>query len=166
MTRKGEKHDKKSAFDDPKTMSEFRDYIIAGNTVTEACYLVGAGKSTWYDYVKKHPEYRTKFKRWKHALSARAKLLIAKAIINDQDVGMATYVLEREQKLEKARADSELTRAKAKQIKVQTSLAERQLEQINDTADSVRDSMAQLDVETLKKLAHLDDGIDIDASDE
>lgn len=166
MTRKGEKHDKKSAFDDPKTMSEFRDYIIAGNTVTEACYLVGAGKSTWYDYVKKHPEYRTKFKRWKHALSARAKLLIAKAIMNDQDVGMATYVLEREQKLEKARADSKLTRAKAKQIKVQTSLAERQLEQINDTADSVRDSMAQLDVETLKKLAHLDDGIDIDASDE
>ena len=166
MTRKGEKHDKKSAFDDPKTMSEFSDYIIAGNTVTEACYLVGAGKSTWYDYVKKHPEYRTKFKRWKHALSARAKLLIAKAIMNDQDVGMATYVLEREQKLEKARADSKLTRAKAKQIKVQTSLAERQLEQINDTADSVRDSMAQLDVETLKKLAHLDDGIDIDASDE
>lgn len=166
MTRKGEKHDKKSAFDDPKTMSEFRDYIIAGNTVTEACYLVGAGKSTWYDYVKKHPEYRTKFKRWKHALSARAKLLIAKAIMNDQDVGMATYVLEREQKLEKARADSELTRAKAKQIKVQTLLAEKQLEQINDTADRARDSMAELDVETLKKLAHLDDGIDIDASDE
>ena len=166
MANKKEKHNKKSAFDDPKTMSEFRDYIIAGNTVTEACYLVGAGKSTWYDYVKKHPEYRTKFKRWKHALSARAKLLIAKAIMNDQDVGMATYVLEREQKLEKARAESELTRAKAKQIKVQTSLAERQLEQINDTADSVRDSMAQLDVETLKKLAHLDDGIDIDASDE
>lgn len=166
MEKKKEKHNKKSAFDDPKTMSEFRDYIIAGNTVTEACYLVGAGKSTWYDYVKKHPEYRTKFKRWKHALSARAKLLIAKAIMNNQDVGMATYVLEREQKLEKARADSELTRAKAKQIKVQTSLAERQLEQINDTADSVRDSMAQLDVETLKKLAHLDDGIDINASDE
>lgn len=166
MAKKKEKHNKKSAFDDPKTMSEFRDYIIAGNTVTEACYLVGTGKSTWYDYVKKHPEYRTKFKRWKHALSARAKLLIAKAIMNDQDVGMATYVLEREQKLEKARADSELTRAKAKQIKVQTLLAEKQLEQINDTADSVRDSMAQLDVETLKKLAHLDDGIDIDASDE
>ena len=150
----------------PEKLAQFKLFIVAGCTLKKACEQIEITPNTWRNYCKRHPDYLTKFAKWKNELESRAKVNIALKIINEKDASTSAYYLEQQVKLKDQAARTALNRAKAKQIKVQTSLAEKQLEQINDTADRARDSMAQLDVETLKKLAHLDDGIDIDASDE
>lgn len=149
----------------PEKLDHFKTFIIAGCTLKEACEQIEISTTTWHNYCKKHPSILPKFAKWKKELKTRAKLNIAMNITNNKDIDSSIYYLEQQQKLKDQAARTAVNRAKAKQIKIQTKLLERQLEQINDTADSVRDSMAQLDVETLKKLAHLDDGIDINASD-
>ena len=150
----------------PEKLAQFKLFIVAGCTLKKACEQIEITPNTWRNYCKRHPDYLTKFAKWKNELESRAKVNIALKIINEKDASTSAYYLEQQVKLKDQAARTALNRAKARQIKVQTSLAEKQLEQINDTADRARDSMAELDVETLKKLAHLDDGIDIDASDE
>lgn len=147
-------------------LAQFKLFIVAGCTLKKACEQIEITPNTWRNYCKRHPDYLTKFAKWKNELESRAKVNIALKIINEKDASTSAYYLEQQVKLKDQAARTALNRAKARQTKVQTKLIERQLEQINDTADRARDSMAQLDVETLKKLAHLDDGIDIDASDE
>lgn len=150
----------------PEKLAQFKLFIVAGCTLKKACEQIEITPNTWRNYCKRHPDYLTKFAKWKNELESRAKVNIALKIINEKDASTSAYYLEQQAKLKDQAARTALNRAKAKQAKLQTKLIERQLEQINDTANSVRDSMAELDVETLKKLAHLDDGIDIDASDE
>ena len=150
----------------PEKLAQFKLFIVAGCTLKKACEQIEITPNTWRNYCKRHPHYLAKFAKWKNELESRAKVNIALKIINEKDASTSAYYLEQQVKLKEQAARTALNRAKTKQIKMQTNLIERQLEQINDTADRARDSMAQLDVETLKKLAHLDDGIDIDASDE
>lgn len=145
-------------------LAQFKMFIIAGCSLKEACEQIEVTSNTWRNYCKRHPSILAKFAKWKKELEARAKLNVAVKISNGKDIEASIYYLERQGKLKEQAARTALNRAKARQTKVQTKLLQKQLEQIDTTADQARDSMGQLDVETLKQLAHLDDGVDIDAT--
>lgn len=145
-------------------LAQFKMFIIAGCSLKEACEQIEVTPNTWRNYCKRHPSILAKFAKWKKELEARAKLNVAVKISNDKDIEASIYYLERQGKLKEQAARTALNRAKARQTKVQTKLLQKQLEQIDTTADQARDSMGQLDVETLKRLAHLDDGVGIDAT--
>lgn len=145
-------------------LAQFKLFIVAGCTLKKACEQIEITPNTWRNYCKRHPDYLTKFAKWKNELESRAKVNIALKIINEKDASASAYYLEQQAKLKDQVARTALNRAKARQTKVQTKLLQKQLEQIDTTADQARDSMGQLDVETLKRLAHLDDGVGIDAT--
>lgn len=145
-------------------LAQFKMFIIAGCSLKEACEQIEVTPNTWRNYCKRHPSILAKFAKWKKELEARAKLNVAVKISNDKDIEASIYYLERQGKLKEQAARTALNRAKARQTKVQTKLLQKQLEQIDTTADQARDSMGQLDVETLKRLAYLDDGVGIDAT--
>lgn len=145
-------------------LAQFKLFIVAGCTLKKACEQIEITPNTWRNYCKRHPDYLTKFAKWKNELESRAKVNIALKIINEKDASASAYYLEQQAKLKDQAARTALNRAKARQTKVQTKLLQKQLEQIDTTADQARDSMGQLDVETLKRLAHLDDGVGIDAT--
>lgn len=145
-------------------LAQFKLFIVAGCTLKKACEQIEITPNTWRNYCKRHPDYLTKFARWKNELESRAKVNIALKIINEKDASTSAYYLEQQGKLKDQAARTALNRAKARQTQVQTKLLQKQLEQIDTTADQARDSMGQLDVETLKRLAHLDDGVGIDAT--
>lgn len=115
--------------------------------------------------MKRHPSYVAKFARWKKELEARAKLNIAMKITNEKDTEASVYYLERQTKLRDQAARTSLNRAKAQQTRLQNKLLKKQLEQIDTTASKARDSMSKLDMDTLKHLANLDQGVDIDGID-
>lgn len=148
----------------PEKLAQFKLFIVSGCTLKKACEQIEITPNTWRNYCKRHPDYLTKFAKWKNELESRAKVNIALKIINEKDASASAYYLEQQAKLKDQAARTALNRAKARQTKVQTKLLQKQLEQIDTTADQARDSMGQLDVETLKRLAHLDDGVGIDAT--
>lgn len=148
----------------PEKLAQFKLFIVAGCTLKKACEQIEITPNTWRNYCKRHPDYLAKFAKWKNELESRAKVNIALKIINEKDASASAYYLEQQAKLKDQAARTALNRAKARQTKVQTKLLQKQLEQIDTTADQARDSMGQLDVETLKRLAHLDDGVGIDAT--
>lgn len=149
----------------PEKLNHFKTFIIAGCTLKEACEQIEISTTTWHNYCKKHPSILPKFAKWKKELKTRAKLNIAMNITNNKDIDSSIYYLEQQQKLKDQAARTAVNRAKAKQIKIQTKLLERQLEQIDTTASKARDSMSKLDMDTLKHLANLDQGVDIDGID-
>ena len=77
----------------------------------------------------------------------------------------SVYYLERQTKLRDQAARTSLNRAKAQQTRLQNKLLKKQLEQIDTTASKARDSMSKLDMDTLKHLANLDQGVDISGID-
>lgn len=149
----------------PEKLAQFKLFIISGCTLKKACEQIEITPNTWRNYCKKRPDYLAKFARWRNELDSRAKVNIALKIINESDASTSAYYLEQQAKLKEQAARTAFNRAKTKQIKLQNKLIDKQLEQISDTTVQAGDSMAQLDVKTLRKLAHLDDGVDVDVTD-
>lgn len=146
-------------------LNQFQTFIIAGCSLKEACEQIEISTNTWRRYMKRHPSYVAKFARWKKELEARAKLNIAMKITNEKDTEASVYYLERQTKLRDQAARTSLNRAKAQQTRLQNKLLKKQLEQIDTTASKARDSMSKLDMDTLKRLANLDQGVDISGID-
>lgn len=146
-------------------LAQFKTFVIAGCSLKEACEQIEVTPNTWRNYCRRHPSILAKFAKWKKELEARAKLNVAMKISNDKDVEASIYYLERQGKLKEQAARTALNRAKARQTKVQTKLLQKQLEQIDTTADQARESISKLDTDTLEKLAHLDDGVGLNATD-
>lgn len=146
-------------------LAQFKLFIVAGCTLKKACEQIEITPNTWRNYCKRHPDYLTKFAKWKNELESRAKVNLALKIINEKDASTSAYYLEQQVKLKDQAARTALNRAKAKQAKLQVKLLEKQLEQIDTTASKSRDSMSKLDMDTLKHLANLDQGVDINGID-
>lgn len=142
----------------------FKTFIIAGCTLKEACEQIEITPNTWRNYCKRHPDILAKFSKWKKELEARAKLNIAIKITKEKDINSSVYYLERQGKLKEQAARTALNRARAKQVKIQTALLEKQLEEIDTTSSKISKTMDNLDIETLEKLANLDVGVDDDAN--
>ena len=149
----------------PEKLAQFKLFIVAGCTLKKACEQIEITPNTWRNYCKRHPHYLAKFAKWKNELESRAKVNIALKIINEKDASTSAYYLEQQVKLKDQAARTALNRAKAKQAKLQVKLLEKQLEQIDTTASKARDSMSKLDMDTLKHLANLDQGVDINGID-
>ena len=147
----------------PEKLAQFKLFIVAGCTLKKACEQIEITPNTWRNYCKRHPDYLTKFAKWKNELESRAKVNIALKIIDEKDASTSAYYLEQQVKLKDQAARTALNRAKAKQAKLQVKLLEKQLERIDTTASKAKDSMAKLDTKTLEKLASLDEGVDFDA---
>ena len=141
-------------------LDHFKTFIIAGCTVKEACEQIEITPMTWRNYCKKHPDILPKFAKWKKELGARAKLNLTMKIINEKDINTSIYYLERQGKLKEQAARTALNRARAKQVKIQTALLEKQLEELDTTSSKISKTMDNLDIETLEKLANLDVGVD------
>lgn len=144
-------------------IDHFKIFIIAGCTVKEACEQIEISTTTWHNYCKKHPSILPKFAKWKKELGARAKLNLAEKITQEKDINSSIYYLERQGKLKEQAARTALNRAKAKQVKIQTALLEKQLEELDTTSSKISKTMDNLDIETLEKLANLDVGVDDNA---
>ena len=147
----------------PEKLAQFKLFIVAGCTLKKACEQIEITPNTWRNYCKRHPDYLTKFAKWKNELESRAKVNIALKIINEKDTSTSAYYLEQQAKLKDQAARTALNRAKSKQAKLQVKLLEKQLEQIDTTASKAKDSMSKLDTKTLEKLATLDEGVDFSA---
>lgn len=122
-------------------IKEMKNYMVAGMSLKDACSLLEINVSTWRRFEEKNPDYRRKRLAWQKMLKAKAKNLIAKAILKDNDVGMAIYLLNREMKLEEKQAKNELTRARAKKVRAEAKIAESQAKQIKDLETSSSQAM-------------------------
>lgn len=100
-----------------ETVKEFKQYMIAGLTLKDACSLLEIDTSTWRRYEKKHPDIAVKRKRWQGMLKAQAQANIAKEIMSEKDAGWSAYLMKREMQLEEKRAQNALARAQAKESK-------------------------------------------------
>lgn len=56
-----------------------------GATVKDACYVADVRESTYYDYVRKNPDFSESLKRLKQIPIVVANMRIIRAILDDED---------------------------------------------------------------------------------
>ena len=66
-----------------------------GLSDAEACLFAGITKPTLYDYIDENPEYEHERAVIKENVKMHAKMNIAEKIINEKDLGISKYYLER-----------------------------------------------------------------------
>lgn len=138
----------------PEKLDHFKTFIIAGCTLKEACEQIEITPNTWRNYCKRHPDILAKFHKWKNELEARARLNIAMKITNEKSVDASMYLLDYKMKLKEKAAQASLTRAKAKETKMQAELLEQQLKAIRES-NSPDDAVIVVD--DISKLKNLRD---------
>ena len=63
--------------------------------VAEACRYAGIGRTTYYAELGRNPEFAERMARARRYLIIKAKLIVADAILVDNDQKMAMWFLER-----------------------------------------------------------------------
>lgn len=81
----------------PKTIEKLSEAFKLGCTNREACFYADIGESTYYDFLKEHPEYSDKFNMYKDYEKIQARLVVHKAL-EKGDRDMAKWYLERKAK--------------------------------------------------------------------
>lgn len=117
-------------------IKEMRNYMVAGMSLKDACSLLEIDVSTWRRFEEKNPDYRRKRLKWQKMLKARAKMNIAKAIAEENDISLSVYMLNYEMKREEKKVKNSLTRARAKKVREEAKIAERQAKQLQALEDS------------------------------
>lgn len=117
-------------------IKEMRNYMVAGMSLKDACSLLEIDVSTWRRFEEKNPDYRRKRLKWQKMLKARAKMNIAKAIAEKNDISLSVYMLNYEMKREEKKVKNSLTRARAKKVREEAKIAESQAKQLQALEDS------------------------------
>lgn len=117
-------------------IKEMRNYMVAGMSLKDACSLLEIDVSTWRRFEEKNPDYRRKRLKWQKMLKARAKMNIAKAIAEKNDISLSVYMLDYEMKREEKKVKNSLTRARAKKVREEAKIAESQAKQLQALEDS------------------------------
>lgn len=117
-------------------IKEMRNYMVAGMSLKDACSLLEIDVSTWRRFEEKSPDYRRKRLKWQKMLKARAKMNIAKAIAEKNDISLSVYMLNYEMKREEKKVKNSLTRARAKKVREEAKIAESQAKQLQALEDS------------------------------
>lgn len=117
-------------------IKEMRNYMVAGMSLKDACSLLEIDVSTWRRFEEKNPDYRRKRLKWQKMLKARAKMNIAKAIAEENDISLSVYMLNYEMKREEKKVKNSLTRARAKKVREEAKIAESQAKQLQALEDS------------------------------
>ena len=117
-------------------IKEMRNYMVAGMSLKDACSLLEIDVSTWRRFEEKNPDYRRKRLKWQKMLKARAKMNIAKAIAEKNDISLSVYMLNYEMKREEKKVKNSLTRARAKKVREEAKIAESQAMQLQALEDS------------------------------
>ncbi|CAM2830629.1 hypothetical protein [Lactobacillus crispatus] len=121
---------------DQEMIKEMRNYMVAGMSLKDACSLLEIDVSTWRRFEEKNPDYRRKRLKWQKMLKARAKMNIAKAIAEKNDISLSVYMLNYEMKREEKKVKNSLTRARAKKVREEAKIAESQAKQLQALEDS------------------------------
>lgn len=66
-----------------------------GLSVTDACVSGGINTDTYYEWIKKYPEFSDKIEHAKGRLVRQSRLIVSEAIEKDKDRSMAKWVLEK-----------------------------------------------------------------------
>lgn len=117
-------------------IKEMRNYMVAGMSLKDACSLLEIDVSTWRRFEEKNPDYKRKRLKWQKMLKARAKMNIAKAIAEKNDISLSVYMLDYEMKREEKKVKNSLTRARAKKVREEAKIAESQAKQLQALEDS------------------------------
>lgn len=137
-------------------IKEMRNYMVAGMSLKDACSLLEIDVSTWRRFEEKNPDYRRKRLKWQKMLKARAKMNIAKAIAEKNDISLSVYMLNYEMKREEKKVKNSLTRARAKKVREEAKIAESQAKQLQALEDS-SDQAVIIDDFTDKEVSDHDD---------
>ncbi len=82
------------------TVAKLEIAFSIGANVSEACLIAGISRDTYYNYLRKNPEFSDRSNLLRHTPVLAAKKRIYDAIVNENDTSTAKWLLER-----KARAE-------------------------------------------------------------
>lgn len=85
----------------PEVIKELEKYFTYGLTDEQACYKVGIGTTTFYNYCRENPEFADKRNILKDDVIINAKILVAEKI-KDKDESFTKMVYTQEKMKERA----------------------------------------------------------------
>lgn len=78
-----------------KAVAKLEHAFMMDCNVTQACLYANISRNTYYDYIEKHPSFKTRVEDLKQNMLLRSKMVVARDILQHQKVDTAKWFLER-----------------------------------------------------------------------